>query len=135
MYCCSHQPELKNSDFFSLKTWTRFLRSLQINSSKKNCIKKYGFLFIFFLLFSLILFAQQKINGIVLNDNNLPLGGAAVSISGSAITAVTLNDGTFFIHARQDDILEISFIGFQTQKIKIAKETRLKIILLPSFLA
>ncbi len=95
---------------------------------KKSGIKKNLLLFVC-ISFCFITFAQQKISGLVLNDNKVPLAGATVSLKGSSIATVTLNDGSFTINAKTGDVLEISFIGFKTQQLKLGTETNLKIIL------
>ena len=90
---------------------------------------KYYLFLIFFLIVGLTAFAQQKISGIVLSDDNLPLSGATINLKGSNITTLALSDGTFIINAKKNDVLEISFVGFKTQQIKISNETYLKITL------
>ncbi len=84
----------------------------------------------FLFLSSTVVFSQQKITGTVLNDINLPLSGATVSLKGSTIATATHNDGSFSINAKAGDILEISYTGFQTQQIKIGAENNLRITLL-----
>lgn len=91
-------------------------------------VKYYLFLPLF-LVVGLIAIGQQKITGIILNDDNLPLSGATINLKGSKITTLALSNGTFSINAKKNDTLEISFIGFQTQQVKISNETYLKIIL------
>lgn len=80
-------------------------------------------------LFSTAAFAQQKISGIVSGENKLPLAGATIMIKGTNIVTTSLNDGSFSINAKTGDILEISFISYRTQQIKINNETSLKIVL------
>jgi len=60
-----------------------------------------------FLLFCSSSFAQQKISGIVSGENNLPLAGATITIKGSNITTLSLDDGSFNITVKTGDILEI----------------------------
>src|SRR5436190_17363997 len=87
---------------------------------------KYYLFLSFFLIVGLTAFAQQKISGIVLSDDNLPLSGATVNLKGSNITTLTLTDGTFTISAKKNDTLGVSFTGFKSQQIKIGNETSLK---------
>lgn len=87
------------------------------------------FLFCCLLLTGNIVFAQQKITGVVLNENNMPVAGANISIKNSTTATVTQADGSFTINAKTGDDLEISFVGYKTQQIKISAETSVKIIL------
>src|SRR5450432_4639389 len=91
-------------------------------------LKYYLFLSLFLGLGSIAI-AQQKITGVVLSDDNLPLAGATVTLKSSGLATLTLNDGSFTINAKTGDTLEISFVAFKTQQIKISNETGLKITL------
>ena len=94
-----------------------------------NTLKVFSFL-LFFCFTILSVFAQQKITGIVLNDANFPLSGATIiNVTSSNFTALSLSDGSFTIDAKTGDVLEVSFVGFKTEQIKIASETSLRIIL------
>ncbi|MCW3119186.1 MAG: TonB-dependent receptor plug [Chitinophagaceae bacterium] len=74
-------------------------------------------------------FAQQKINGIVVSDDLVPVNGATITVKSSGRAIVTAADGSFSINAKAGDVLGISFVGYQTQQITIANEKNLKIIL------
>ena len=52
-----------------------------------------------------------------------------VTIKGTNFTTLSLNDGSFNITVKTGDILEISFVGYKTQQIKISNEISLKIVL------
>jgi hypothetical protein len=80
------------------------------------------------LLFNSTL-AQQKISGTVLNEANVPLPGTTVSLKNSTISTITGDDGSFSLQAKKGDILEISFIGYKTQQIKVVNESALKVSL------
>jgi TonB-linked SusC/RagA family outer membrane protein len=75
------------------------------------------------------LFAQKKIIGTVISDDNVPLFGATVVLKNSNISMLTLSDGSFSVNANPGDVIEVSFIGFKTQQITIGPETNLKIVL------
>src|SRR5438046_905000 len=83
----------------------------------------------FFLLYSNLAFCQQKISGVVLGEDNLPVVAATITIRNSNRAAMSDVDGHFSIPAKPGDVLEISFTGFKTQQIKIGTETVLKITL------
>lgn len=86
-----------------------------------------------FLLFSMLvylfpLYAQNiRISGVVNDDLGDPLPGASIVIKGAPIGVITDMDGNFSIEAPVGTTLEISFIGFATQNIKISDNRRLKI--------
>ena len=82
-----------------------------------------------FLFVSTAAFAQLKITGLVLNDNNLPVAGANISLKNSTTATVTQADGSFTINAKTGNELEISFVGYKTQHIKLDAEKGVKIIL------
>ena len=60
-----------------------------------------------------------KINGKVLDQNGEPVIGATVKIKGSSTGTVTDMDGNFSLTATPGTALEISYIGFKTQQVKV----------------
>jgi TonB-linked SusC/RagA family outer membrane protein len=69
----------------------------------------------------------QKIKGTVTDDKRVPLPGASVTIKGTSKGVITNNNGEFSIDTQPGDVLVVSFIGFQTQEIKISSQTNIEI--------
>ena len=55
--------------------------------------------------------------GKVVDDNHDPLIGATVRIAGKTAGTITDLDGNFSLQADKNDTLEVSFIGYLTQKV------------------
>ncbi len=73
------------------------------------------------------------VTGSVVDDKGQPLIGVSVKIEGLATGAVTDIDGKFRVQvANEKAVLVFSYIGFETQKIAVGKQTSIKVILLPS---
>lgn len=72
---------------------------------------------------------QVEVSGIVVDENNEPLVGATVMIIGSSNGVVTDIDGKFVLNVSDKAQLEISYIGYVTQQIKITGSKNLYIIL------
>lgn len=72
------------------------------------------------MLVALPLSAQVKVTGKVTDDTNNPLPGANVVVKGTSQGVVSDFDGNYEIQAKNGDVLEFSFIGFQTQTQKIS---------------
>lgn len=68
---------------------------------------------------ALPLSAQVKVTGKVTDEMNSPLPGANVVVKGTTQGVVTDFDGNYEIQAQQGDVLEFSFIGFQTQSKRV----------------
>ncbi|MGB1404305.1 MAG: carboxypeptidase-like regulatory domain-containing protein, partial [Flavobacteriaceae bacterium] len=83
---------------------------------KKEFLKKFSFLFT--MLLSLGIYAQN-VTGVVTSDDG-PLPGATVLVQGSSNFATTDFDGNFSIEAAQGDILVVSFVGYQTQEVAVS---------------
>ncbi|RYZ30132.1 MAG: TonB-dependent receptor [Chitinophagaceae bacterium] len=82
-------------------------------------MRKLKCLLLFFLL-PLFLFAQQKINGKVTDENGLPLSGATVAVVGNSKGVTTNPDGRFEITVPTlKSKLTISFIGFTKQEVAL----------------
>lgn len=87
-------------------------------------------LFVLFVFLSCMIttFAQEKtINGSVVDDTGQPLPGATYIIQGTRKGGITDVDGKFSINASAKDVIEISFVGYLTQQVKIGDKSELKI--------
>lgn len=62
---------------------------------------------------------NEKITGIILDELNQPILGANVYAPDSKQSIVGDQNGQFTINAKQGETLEISYIGYVTQKVKI----------------
>ena len=62
---------------------------------------------------------QEKITGTVTDAKGEPITGANVTIIGKPIGTITDIDGNFTIRASLSDMLQVSFIGYQTHVVKI----------------
>ncbi|GET45221.1 SusC/RagA family TonB-linked outer membrane protein [Capnocytophaga felis] len=71
------------------------------------------------MLLALPLSAQVKVTGKVTDENNSPLPGASIVVKGTTSGVSSDFDGNYEIQAKQGDVLEVSFIGFQTQTKKV----------------
>ena len=61
----------------------------------------------------------KKVTGKVITATGEPVIGAAVVVKGTSTGAVTDIDGNFTVQAAQGSILEISYIGYETFKLKV----------------
>ena len=66
-----------------------------------------------------VLNAQTVKGTVISGSDNEPLIGASVMVQGTKTGAVTDLDGNFAIEAKNGQTLEVSYLGFVTQKIKV----------------
>lgn len=67
-----------------------------------------------------ITFAQEKtVTGTVTDGDGLPLPGVNVLLEGTSTGTQTDFDGMYSIEASEGDVLEFSYVGFQSQSIEI----------------
>ena len=65
------------------------------------------------------------VTGIVMDDAGQPIAGASVMVKGSR-TAVTAGaDGGFSILAGENDLLVISYIGFQDKEVAVSRARKM----------
>jgi TonB-linked SusC/RagA family outer membrane protein len=77
--------------------------------------------------------ADRTLTGQVVDEKNNPLPGVTVVVKGSSIGTTTTTEGNFSITVNDDaQVLAFSFIGYTTQEINIATQTRFNVTLLPS---
>lgn len=66
---------------------------------------------------------SNVVKGQVLDSTGEPVIGATVKVKGSSAGTITDLDGNFSINAAQGATLEVSYIGYQTQAIKVTGST------------
>ena len=91
--------------------------------------KCFGAFIIAFLTTTGSVTGQEKVTGVVSTNTGVPLFGATIAVIGTSTTTTTVADGSFTIHAKPGNTLEISFVGYKSRLVKIANETSLKISL------
>lgn len=75
--------------------------------------------------------AQNKVTGRVVDENDQPVIGANVIVSGTTQGASTDIDGRFTLPIRKDATLQISYLGYKTQEVRVGTRTELAIKLEP----
>src|SRR5450432_1495060 len=72
------------------------------------------------LLCSLVFFAQSAVKGKITDSNTgNPVSGASVRVKSTKKGMITGDDGIFSLQASPTDILEISFVGYKSQSVKV----------------
>ena len=81
------------------------------------------------ILWSLQLHAQKTITGKVIGENDEPLIGATVKVQGTNRSTLTGSDGNFQIQAKEGETLEITYVGYEAQKVKVSTDNLIGISL------
>ncbi|WP_159637138.1 SusC/RagA family TonB-linked outer membrane protein [Sphingobacterium composti] len=75
-------------------------------------------------------FAQtREVSGLVTAADGTPISGASISIVGSNTATQTDGSGRFKIQATSGSTLNVSYIGYTTQRVSIGNSTNLSIVL------
>lgn len=75
---------------------------------------------------------QQKIqiSGLVTDESGMPVIGATVQVKNTNVGVITDMDGHYVVSVPSNDaILEISFIGYKTQEIKVGTRRNINVVL------
>lgn len=74
--------------------------------------------------------AQQanKVTGIVKDTNGEPIIGANVTVKGQSIGTITDIDGRFVLDAPKDAVLQITYIGYVSQEVKVSGNKELNVV-------
>ncbi|MCG8837172.1 carboxypeptidase-like regulatory domain-containing protein [Tenacibaculum dicentrarchi] len=88
-------------------------------------------LLILLLLATNILYAQLTLQGTVIDEFNNPMPFVSVYLKNTVQGTTTNNKGEFYLKTKKKKgVLEISFVGFQTQTLPVNQQTKnLKIII------
>ncbi|WP_307532548.1 SusC/RagA family TonB-linked outer membrane protein [Pedobacter sp. W3I1] len=66
-------------------------------------------------------FASSRFNGRIVDEDKNPLAGATVTVKGTKKYAITGSTGAFVLDLEENDILVISYIGYETKELKISQ--------------
>ncbi len=96
-------------------------------------MKKRIFLFTLMALTGLGMWAQNlTVKGVVMaQDEPDPVIGASVIVKGTTIGTVTDFDGNFELQAKVGDVLQVSFMGYKSQEVKVANAGPIRVTLAP----
>lgn len=83
------------------------------------------------LLLTVCVYAQKKLNGVVLDEQDMPLIGATVAFSGKTGGTVTDMDGKFTLKVKVGDKLTFSYIGYQTKTMTFKGQNNITVRLEP----
>lgn len=76
------------------------------------------------------LFAQQRLTGKIINQNNIPIAGATITLNNSAKVSQSSNDGLFeVIVAANDQYITVTYVGYNTATINIKAKNYVEIIM------
>ena len=86
---------------------------------------QYLLLMTLFVVQSALSFAQNRtVTGVVVDEKDEPIIGANVTVKGTAKGTITNLDGKFVLSApKSAKLLEVSFIGYNTQTVTITDKT------------
>ena len=71
--------------------------------------------------------SSKKITGTVLDATGMPVIGANVMVKGTTNGTITDMDGKFSLEVEDGAVLQVSYIGFANQEIKVGNQTSLSI--------
>lgn len=93
-------------------------------------ISTYPFV-LFIFLFASIAYSQQSINGIVFDENNEPLAGASVVLSGTTQGTQTNRDGRFSLTFNEPfpATIQVSYVGFSTETVYVQSSATVQVFL------
>ncbi len=87
-------------------------------------------LLMLFLFLSSFMNLMAQVDGLVIDANTKePIPGVSVLVKGTTKGAATSVDGKFSIPAEVGDLLQVSFIGYKTQSIKLTNTSYLTVSL------
>lgn len=93
-------------------------------------MKKYIFLFLVF--FTTIFFAQTKVSGLVVDENDMPVSFANIIFKNSSEGTITNDDGVFYLESDNTyNTVVVSFVGYESKEITLSSRVnyQMKIVL------
>ena len=121
-------------------TFSISLKSLIINNIKS--MKNYQVIFLTFFANISFIFSQTTINGLVSDNQGLPLPGASIVEEGTSNGTTSDFDGIFTLEVSNNSSISISYVGYQTiiissdgdfSQIKLEESNTLDEVVVTSF--
>ena len=108
--------------FYFCKNYRPIINHNTMRSNFNNLMK--GFLLaLALMLVSGVASAKPfTIKGVVSDQDNYPLPGAAIQIEGTMTGTMADEKGEFTLSAEKGQVMLVSFIGFQTKSVKITDQ-------------
>ena len=72
---------------------------------------------------------KVKVRGVIKDETGEPIIGATVRVKGQSEGTVSDFDGNFTLDVTEDNTLQISYIGYQTQEFAVGKQHHFSIVL------
>ena len=72
---------------------------------------------------------QNKVTGIVKDANGEPIIGANVIVKGQSTGTITDIDGRFVLDTPKDAVLQITYIGYVSQEVKVSGKREINVVL------
>lgn len=83
---------------------------------------------IFLIVCTTLVVAQTKVSGVVVDESDFPVAYANVIFKGSTVGTITDENGRFYIEdSERHQVLQISFIGYETKEIPLEKAVTYKL--------
>lgn len=74
--------------------------------------------------------SQTRVTGTVMDKNGVPLTGVNVIEKGTTVGTVTDIDGKYTLNVKEGSILVFSYIGYNSQEVRVGKDNTINITLL-----
>ncbi|WP_286651497.1 MULTISPECIES: SusC/RagA family TonB-linked outer membrane protein [Sphingobacterium] len=101
---------------------------MKYKSTNQRLSKFLGLSLMFLMLLFSTAYAQQStLQGHILDDQNNPIQGASVQVKGKQASAQTDATGKFEIAAQTGDVLQISYVGFESREYTVASTANIRI--------
>lgn len=92
-------------------------------------MKKFLSALMLVVAFCLTAVAQTNVTGTVIDESHEPLPGASVVVKGESRGVATNVDGQFTVSAKVGDILQVSYVGYQSTEVKVPANGKMQIVL------
>ncbi|GGK22050.1 SusC/RagA family TonB-linked outer membrane protein [Yeosuana aromativorans] len=72
---------------------------------------------------------QTEVHGTVTDTDGMPLAGVTIRVQGTQRGTSTDFNGAYTINAKNNDVLEFSFVGYKTQRVPVNGAAKLNVVM------
>ena len=96
---------------------------MYIYDNYKTEINMKNYYLVALIFFGFSFFCEAQVSGVVLDDSSQPLPGVSIVIKNTTTGVTSDFDGKYTIQAAVGDVLVFSYVGFDTQEVKVTGST------------
>lgn len=94
-------------------------------------LRRHGLIMLFLLMMSTLFVNAQSltVKGVIKDETGESLPGAAIKVQGTKVAVMSDAKGNFTVDASPGNILQVTYVGYNTQLITVGDSPKIEVVL------